>query len=167
MPIKESTEEGVPDRWVPPVLYDFRAMPDGPRGYKVGITKKGHLGSKRKLDEYAEQVRLRRNLAFFSACAISHACVSPACSGDMASGWTSVRFFYMYMCERDACGGYRRSAHVDPVEYTGGYAGGDTGGDTGGYSPTESPTESPTKSPTESPTESLTLYPVSLAGHAG
>ena len=57
MPVRESTEEGVPTQDVPPTLYAFRAMPDGPRGYKVGITKKGHLGSKRKLDEYAEQVR--------------------------------------------------------------------------------------------------------------
>lgn len=39
-------------------MYDFRSMPDGPRGYKVGITKKGHLGSKRKLEAYAEQVRV-------------------------------------------------------------------------------------------------------------
>jgi hypothetical protein len=63
MPIKESTEDGVPSTWVPPTLYDFRSMPDGPRGYKVGITKKGHLGSKRKLEAYAEQVRV------FCACA--------------------------------------------------------------------------------------------------
>ena len=72
MPIKESTEEGVPSTWVPGALYDFRAMPDGPRGYKVGITKKGHLGSKRKLEAYAEQVRcgeIRCSIGIASACA--------------------------------------------------------------------------------------------------
>eukprot|EP00889_Picochlorum_renovo_P001595 jgi/Picre1/28625/NNA_004025.t1 len=31
-------------------------MPDGPRGYKVSVTKKGRVGSKRKLEEYSEQV---------------------------------------------------------------------------------------------------------------
>jgi hypothetical protein len=39
-----------------PELYDFRHMADGPRGYKTGVTKKGTLGTKRKLDAYAEQV---------------------------------------------------------------------------------------------------------------
>ena len=57
MPVRESTDPDIPSQVVPPTLYDFRAMPDGPRGYKVGITKKGHLGSKRKLDAYQEQVR--------------------------------------------------------------------------------------------------------------
>ena len=57
MPVEESTEEGVPAQWTPQTLYDFRSMPDGPRGYKVRVTKKGHVGSKRRLDEYREQVR--------------------------------------------------------------------------------------------------------------
>jgi hypothetical protein len=48
----------VPPQYQPQVANktDFRSFPDGPRGYKVGITKKGTLGSKRKLDEYQEQV---------------------------------------------------------------------------------------------------------------
>ena len=58
MPVEESTEEGVPAQWTPQTLYDFRSMPDGPRGYKVRVTKKGHVGSKRRLDEYREQVRV-------------------------------------------------------------------------------------------------------------
>ena len=56
-PVEESVEESVPAQWRPQTLYDFRGMPDGPRGYKVGVTKKGRLGSKRKLDDYSKQVR--------------------------------------------------------------------------------------------------------------
>eukprot|EP00887_Chlorella_sp_A99_P002007 scaffold18.g2007.t1 len=39
---------------------DFRHAPEGPRGYKVKITKFGSAGSKRKLDEYREQVELEQ-----------------------------------------------------------------------------------------------------------
>lgn len=56
-PVEESVEESVPAQWRPQTLYDFRGMPDGPRGYKVGVTKKGRVGSKRKLDDYSKQVR--------------------------------------------------------------------------------------------------------------
>lgn len=38
-------------------LYDFRHGVDAARGYKVGVTKYGKQGTKRKLEEYAEQVR--------------------------------------------------------------------------------------------------------------
>lgn len=37
-------------------LFDFRAAPSVTRGYKVGVTKLGRQGTKRKLDEYSEQV---------------------------------------------------------------------------------------------------------------
>lgn len=37
-------------------LYDFRQFPAETRGYKVGVTKYGKVGTKRKLEEYAEQV---------------------------------------------------------------------------------------------------------------
>lgn len=56
-PVEESGHESVPAQWRPQTLYDFRGMPDGPRGYKIGVTKKGRVGSKRKLDEYSKQVR--------------------------------------------------------------------------------------------------------------
>ncbi|KAI8106461.1 hypothetical protein M9435_001005 [Picochlorum sp. BPE23] len=36
-------------------------MPDGPRGYKVSVTKKGRVGSKRKLEEYSEQVEQEKD----------------------------------------------------------------------------------------------------------
>jgi rRNA-processing protein CGR1 len=50
-------EVPVPPQWKPQTTYDFRSHPDGPRGYKVGVTKYGsNVGSKRKLDDYAEQV---------------------------------------------------------------------------------------------------------------
>jgi hypothetical protein len=73
MPVEESTEEGVPAQWTPQTLYDFRSMPDGPRGYKVRVTKKGHVGSKRRLDEYREQV----SVFFIVTCHAMpcHACV--------------------------------------------------------------------------------------------
>ena len=58
MPVEESVDPSVPAQWRAHTIYDFRNMPDGPRGYKVQVTKKGHLGSKRKLDEYTEQVRM-------------------------------------------------------------------------------------------------------------
>jgi hypothetical protein len=51
----------VPPQWKPQEIYDFRHGADGPRGYKVGVTKYGNIGSKRKLDEYSEQVRTSRN----------------------------------------------------------------------------------------------------------
>lgn len=53
-----STEEKewAPAKWEPQPVYDFRHMPDGPRGYKVNVTKYGNVGTKRKLDEYSEQV---------------------------------------------------------------------------------------------------------------
>lgn len=56
MPVEESTDPEVPAQWRSQTLYDFRHMPDGPRGYKVSVTKKGRVGSKRKLEEYSEQV---------------------------------------------------------------------------------------------------------------
>jgi hypothetical protein len=63
-PVEESlAPESVPAQWRPQTLYDFRGMPDGPRGYKVGVTKKGRVGSKRKLDEYSKQVRIRHDMA--------------------------------------------------------------------------------------------------------
>lgn len=43
-------------QYKPQTLYDFRAAPSATRGYKVGITKLGRQGTKRKLEEYAEQV---------------------------------------------------------------------------------------------------------------
>lgn len=47
----------IPPQVEPQTLYDFRGMTDGPRGYKTGITMYGSgKGSKRKLEEYAEQV---------------------------------------------------------------------------------------------------------------
>jgi hypothetical protein len=50
----------VPPQYKPQIANqtDFRGFTEGPRGYKVGITKKGTLGSKRKLDEYQEQVNI-------------------------------------------------------------------------------------------------------------
>lgn len=51
-------EVAVPPQWKPQPAYDFRHGADGPRGYKVNVTKKGTIGSKRRLDEYSEQVRL-------------------------------------------------------------------------------------------------------------
>jgi hypothetical protein len=56
-----SGEAEVPPQWKPQELYDFRHGADGPRGYKVGVNKFGNIGSKRKLDEYSEQVRTLRN----------------------------------------------------------------------------------------------------------
>lgn len=50
-------EVPVPPQWKPQPITDFRGMEDGPRGFKVSVTKKGRLGSKRKLEEYADQVR--------------------------------------------------------------------------------------------------------------
>ena len=47
----------VPPQYKPQPLYDFRQFPEEARGFKVGVTKLGRLGTKRKLDEYAEQVR--------------------------------------------------------------------------------------------------------------
>ena len=49
----------VPPQYQPQPVTDFRAFADGPRGYKVGVTKKGVAGQKRRLEEYAEQVRFR------------------------------------------------------------------------------------------------------------
>lgn len=46
----------VPPQWRPQPLYDFRHQVSGPRGYKVNVTKKGTLGSKRKLDEHQADV---------------------------------------------------------------------------------------------------------------
>ncbi|PSC71626.1 coiled-coil domain-containing 86 [Micractinium conductrix] len=46
----------VPPQYKPQPLYDFRQFPEEARGFKVGVTKLGRLGTKRKLDEYAEQV---------------------------------------------------------------------------------------------------------------
>lgn len=53
-------EVEVPPQWKPQELYDFRHGADGPRGYKVGVNKYGNRGSKRKLEEYSEQVRSLR-----------------------------------------------------------------------------------------------------------
>lgn len=49
-------EAPVPPQYKPQPIVDFRDFPDGPRGYKVSIKKNGTIGSKRKLDEYEEQV---------------------------------------------------------------------------------------------------------------
>lgn len=62
------TEVPVPPQHVNQPIYDFRHIEVGPRGYKVNVTKWGNVGSKRKLDEYAEQVGLHL--------AINHACIS-------------------------------------------------------------------------------------------
>lgn len=50
-------EVPVPPQYVPQPVTDFRGFEDGPRGYKVGVTKKGVLGQKRRLEEYEAQVR--------------------------------------------------------------------------------------------------------------
>lgn len=52
-------EVPVPPQYVPQPVTDFRGFEDGPRGYKVGVTKKGVLGQKRRLEEYEAQVRSR------------------------------------------------------------------------------------------------------------
>lgn len=52
-----SGEVEVPPQWKPQEIYDFRHGTDGPRGYKVGVNKYGNIGSKRKLEEYSEQVK--------------------------------------------------------------------------------------------------------------
>lgn len=49
-------EVPVPPQYKPQPLYDFRNAPDETRGFKVGVTKYGRQGTKRKLEEYAEQV---------------------------------------------------------------------------------------------------------------
>jgi len=64
----ESEEVPVPPQWQPQPLYDFRRAPDGPRGYKINVTKYGNVGSKRKLDEYSEQVSPCRYFAFSLVC---------------------------------------------------------------------------------------------------
>ena len=53
-------EVPVPPQYKAQPLYDFRQFPDTTRGYKVGVTKWGRVGTKRKLDEYAEQVGAAR-----------------------------------------------------------------------------------------------------------
>lgn len=46
-----------PPQWRPQSVVDFRHAEEGPRGYKVAVSSKtGRAGSKRKLEEYAEQV---------------------------------------------------------------------------------------------------------------
>ena len=52
----DTDEAPVPPQWQAPNLYDFRHAPDGPRGFKVAVTKYGNMGTKRKLEEYSEQV---------------------------------------------------------------------------------------------------------------
>jgi len=56
-----SGEVEVPPQWKPQEIYDFRHGADGPRGYKVGVNKFGNIGSKRKLEEYSEQVKTLEN----------------------------------------------------------------------------------------------------------
>lgn len=56
----EAEAAPVPAQWQPQTLYDFRHQAHGPRGYKVNMAKTGNMGSKRKLDEYEEQVRVSR-----------------------------------------------------------------------------------------------------------
>lgn len=51
-----AAEVPVPPQYIPQPVTDFRGFPDGPRGFKVGVTKKGVLGQKRRLEEYEEQV---------------------------------------------------------------------------------------------------------------
>ena len=46
----------VPPQYKHQPLHDFRQFPDVTRGFKVGVTKLGRPGTKRKLDDYAEQV---------------------------------------------------------------------------------------------------------------
>lgn len=53
---EEIDEASAPPQWKPQPVYDFRAQISGPRGYKVNITKKGTLGSKRKLDEISKSM---------------------------------------------------------------------------------------------------------------
>lgn len=53
-------EVPVPPQYKPQPLYDFRNAPDETRGFKVGVTKYGKQGTKRKLEEYAEQVGSRK-----------------------------------------------------------------------------------------------------------
>lgn len=52
----ENVEASAPPQWEPQPVYDFRHASDGPRGYKVNVTKFGNVGTKRKLEEYSEQV---------------------------------------------------------------------------------------------------------------
>lgn len=51
-----SEEVPVPPQYIPQPLTDFRFQESGPRGFKVGITKYGKEGRKRKLEEYEAQV---------------------------------------------------------------------------------------------------------------
>lgn len=53
-------EVPVPPQYKHQPLYDFRHFPSETRGYKVGVTKYGKVGTKRKLEEYAEQVERER-----------------------------------------------------------------------------------------------------------
>jgi rRNA-processing protein CGR1 len=53
---EEIDEAAAPPQWKPQPIYDFRAQISGPRGYKVNVTKKGTLGSKRKLDEISKTI---------------------------------------------------------------------------------------------------------------
>ena len=62
--MENNDEVPVPPQWEAQTLYDFRGMADGPKGYKVGITMYGsNKGSKRKLEEYADQVGMTFSVA--------------------------------------------------------------------------------------------------------
>ena len=50
----------MPPQYKAQPLVDFRHGVDAARGYKVGVTKYGRQGTKRKLDEYAEQAERER-----------------------------------------------------------------------------------------------------------
>ena len=51
-------EVPVPPQYQHQPQYDFRQFPDETRGFKVGVTKLGRVGTKRELEAYAEQVRV-------------------------------------------------------------------------------------------------------------
>ena len=50
------TEVPVPPQYMQQTLVDFRFQAEGPRGFKVGVSKYGKESKKRKLEEYEAQV---------------------------------------------------------------------------------------------------------------
>lgn len=68
----------MPPQYKPQPLYDFRNAPDETRGFKVGVTKYGRQGTKRKLEEYAEQVG-------------SSSLLSRQCSVHVLAAWAAGR----------------------------------------------------------------------------
>lgn len=65
----------MPPQYKAQPLYDFRNAPDETRGFKVGVTKYGKQGTKRKLEEYAGQVTSRA----LSSSAVTSFVAGPGC----------------------------------------------------------------------------------------